>query len=171
MWNLYKKHDDFVEVFLLRRNKEPLVTKIDHDSFEEMMNLDITWYAAYSPGIKGHYAVGFDGKKQVKMHRLITGCPDGLVVDHINHDSLDNRKENLRNVTEVENALNSRLARNNKSGAKGVFYRESIKKFVASFTAKGKSIHVGHFDSLEEATEAVKKAKMDFHGGEVIGIL
>jgi hypothetical protein len=72
------------------------------------------WYAspAYLNGKHTYYAVTkvrtADGTKTtLYLHRLITGAPKGKVVDHINRDPLDNRRANLRIVTQVENERNS----------------------------------------------------------------
>jgi hypothetical protein len=55
-----------------------------------------------------------DTKKLQPLHRLIMNTPDGMVVDHINHNGLDNRKKNLRNCTKSENAKNKRFGYKNK---------------------------------------------------------
>lgn len=52
-------------------------------------------------------------RKRVSLHRLITNCPEGLEVDHLNHNPLDNRKSNLRICTQIENAQNRRDRRKN----------------------------------------------------------
>ena len=63
-----------------------------------------------------------DGKKKtIRLHRLIAKPSDGLVVDHINRNRLDNRRENLRCVTQAENIRNSDAVEN----AKGYYYSES----------------------------------------------
>lgn len=61
----------------------------------------------------------------IKMHRFIMSCPRDKVVDHINHNTLDNREYNLRVVTQFENNQNQR---NNKSGISGVFQHKSLCK-------------------------------------------
>ncbi len=48
----------------------------------------------------------------ISMHRYIAGFPDGMVIDHINHNGLDNRRSNLRIVTRAENLRNSRRRTN-----------------------------------------------------------
>lgn len=64
-----------------------------------------TWYAMYCPKRKSHY---LESKHKVKFHRYIMNTPDGLVVDHIDRNTYDNRRQNLRNVTVKENTLNIR---------------------------------------------------------------
>src|SRR4051794_35927015 len=68
--------------------------------------------------------------EQVKMHRLIAKCPNNLVVDHINRDPSDNRRENLRCVTRRQNTLNRRLNSNNKSGYKGVSWNKGYSRWA-----------------------------------------
>lgn len=58
------------------------------------------------------YVESHKNKKRTHLHRLITNCPDGKVVDHINGDGLDNRKNNLRIVTQKENARNNHFSLN-----------------------------------------------------------
>jgi len=57
---------------------------------------------------------------QVRMHRIIMHAPTELIIDHINGDTLDNRKSNLRIVTYQQNSSNVRLYSHNKSGYAGV---------------------------------------------------
>ena len=78
------------------------------------------WYA--TPNVMGgFYAAAHPGKTTVYMHRLIMAAPRGRQVDHINHDTLDNRRENLRIVTNRQNNENRNGAyKNSKSGIRGV---------------------------------------------------
>lgn len=168
MHNKYIEHNDYVEVLLPRRKGGVIVTLIDYDSLEEMLNTDVKWYAAYDPKVKNYYVIGELNGKQIKMHRFITKCPKGLVVDHINRNTLDNRKENLMNVSIAENARNTKLYRNNKSGVKGVRYRENQNRFIATLKINRTQIHIGSYKTLEEAEKAINKARLelDLYGGD-----
>ncbi len=64
------------------------------------------WYANRS-STGQYYAIN---GQRLGMHRLITNCPKGLEVDHINHDTLDNRRSNLRVCTHKENMRNGKYA-------------------------------------------------------------
>ena len=100
------------------------------------------------------YARYFDGKKVEYLHRIITNCPPGFVVDHINRDSMDNRRCNLRVVTKRENMLNSK-----RCDESGVTYSYSRKKFKSYTWENQKHVHLGYFKTKDEAMEAVKKRK------------
>ena len=102
------------------------------------------------------------GGKSYQMHRLawlyVHGAwPDGQI-DHINGDRTDNRISNLRDVSHVENGRNQKLGATNKSGANGVHWFSSRKKWRAAITVNGKSRHLGYFDTVAEASEARRSA-------------
>jgi len=83
-----------------------------------------------------------DGKKQtIRMHRLITGCPKGKIVDHLNHDRLDNRRSNLRVCTQSDNM------RNLKNQGKGYWYQRQNNNWVVEIHNQ----HIGVFKTEEEA--------------------
>lgn len=72
----------------------------------------VTWCASHESRGTKWYAVRFEGKKKLRMHRLVAErvfgeIPEGYVVDHINHNSLDNRRENLEVITQAQNMKRS----------------------------------------------------------------
>ncbi len=108
------------------------------------------------------------GYTRFKAHRLawlyVYGkWPNGLV-DHINGDPTDNRIDNLREASMSENLQNQRRAhKHNRTGVLGVQWRPSRNKFRARIVADGKEIHLGHFDTVEEAQNAYVEAKRKHH--------
>lgn len=94
---------------------------------------------------------GKDVRKTIPLHRWVMNCPKHLQVDYINHNTLDNRKENLRRCTCRENNLNKR---NNTSGCPGVRWHLQGKKWNARITIKGKEKSLGMFNTFEEAVKA-----------------
>lgn len=101
----------------------------------------------------------------IRMHRLIMDCNDeNLVVDHINHITYDNRKENLRICTQSQNGMNKSRPINNTSGYAGITYDYSENKWRARLGVGGKTINIGRFKTIEEAIKARKEAENKYFG-------
>jgi len=96
--------------------------------------------------------------KTYRMHRMVkTDVPRGMVVDHINRDKLDNRKDNLRIVNHSVNSINANLQSNNKSGFTGVCWSTRDKRWIAQGSFNSKRYLIGYFKSKEDAIAARKK--------------
>jgi HNH endonuclease/AP2 domain len=101
--------------------------------------------------------------KTIYLYRHILNAADGLVVDHVNGNPLDNRKANLRICTQTENCYNSAKRSGAKSKYKGVSIRDEAKPFRARITKDGKGCHIGSFETEIEAALAYDvKAKEMF---------
>lgn len=112
---------------------------------------------------KTGYAVANINHKVMKLHRYLLGLEDaGVVVDHKNHNKLDNRKYNLRLCTAWENSKNQQ---GNKGRALPVGIRLTpFGKFSARITHNRKEHFLGNYDTLEEAVCARKKAEDKYCG-------
>lgn len=143
-----------------------LFATVDDDDYEYLAQFK--WYATrlrnvcyavrHSPKVKG---------KQfplIKMHRVVANAPDGLSIDHINGDGLDNRKINLRVCTTVENGRNRGKQKDNTSGYKGVTWHKRHKKWYAQIKADGRNHFLGHFYDPIDAALAYDKAARELHG-------
>jgi len=100
------------------------------------------------------------------MHRKVIKVPDNLLVDHINHNKLDNRKANLRPATTAQNTRNQakRQDRTFSSKYKGVTWRRDIKCWQAKICVNVKSKYLGFFDSEVRAAKVYDRAARRYHG-------
>lgn len=99
------------------------------------------------------------------MHRLVASAPQGMTVDHINCNKLDNRKGNLRICTFSENIRNRPANIRSKTGVKGV--RKIGNKFSASIRHGGRGAkpkHLGMFDTIEAASRAYAETAKIYYG-------
>ena len=122
------------------------------------------WQARYDRTTGKWYAARQVRRKFIYMHREILNAPDGLHVDHVNGDPLDNRKRNLRLATSAQNAWNRDKYKNNTTGYKGVTRDKGRGKLRAQITVHGKHIHLGWFDDPHEAALAYDRAVRQYHG-------
>ena len=136
------------------------VALVDDEDFERVNAFK--WCADWSYSTKSFYARRKEKKKTIFMERLIMQTPNNMTCDHINHDTLDNRKNNLRNCTRAENARNRRLFSNNRLRVKGI--RQLGKSYQARVKIAGKDVFCKTFPTLEEAVAAYAEAIKKYHG-------
>ncbi len=150
-------HDD-IRLIPLTKGKFAIVDAADYEWLSQ-------WKWCAKKGLNTWYAVRRSSKTGQKtlMHRLITGAPDHLLVDHINRNGLNNTQKNLRPCTHTQNMHNQGPRRNSSSKYKGVQWHKGSKAFVAIITCDGKRYHLGSFkDEIEAAKAYDKKAKLLF---------
>ena len=113
----------------------------------------------------GYRSIEFKGKAYL-LHRLawlyIYGEFPLKHIDHINGNRDDNRIENLRDVTRVENQMNQRVYKNNKSGFLGVGWNTMQNKWYAEIKSNSKRIHLGVFNKLSNAVKARIDAELKY---------
>jgi len=131
---------------------------VDPEDYEHLTQHK--WYA-HQDG-KKYYAyrtIPFT-KKRIAMHRQIMHAPKGLIVDHIDGDSLNNRKSNLRPCTRAQNGYNRRPSHKSRSGYKGVYWHKHHGKWHVRITKYGKTFYLGSFsDPIEAARTYDRKAE------------
>lgn len=115
----------------------------------------------------GYMRVQVDNKYHYN-HRIIWEMhhgkiPDGMQIDHINHNRLDNRIDNLRIVSHIDNGRNRSINLNNSSKITGVHWDSRNNKWQARISVDGKRISLGHFSSLFDASCARKSAEIVFN--------
>ena len=111
-----------------------------------------------------NYSIAHINGHIIQMHRLIMNVAEGEIIDHINHDGLDNRKSNLRICTTAQNEWNARKSPRNTSGIKGVNFDKRRKQWRARISCNGKRYELGFFDTKEEAKQARFEAEEKLHG-------
>lgn len=100
----------------------------------------------------------------IEIHRIIMGKKEGLVVDHINGDKLDNRLQNLRFVTIKENTYNRKKKRNCTSKYKGVFWNSKNRNWRSAISKEGKKLNIGSFKLEIEAAKAYNIKALEVFG-------
>lgn len=142
-----------MEKITLTQSKFALVDDEDYDWLNQWK-----WHALKNHRDFTFYAIKREGKEKVRMHRLILGLQkgDGKEVDHINHNGLDNRRSNLRIVSRSENQWNRR-------NPKGYTWWERTKKWQACIKRDRRKIHLGYFDTEQQAHQAYLDAKKKYH--------
>lgn len=100
----------------------------------------------------------------LKLHRFVMNCSKDMVIDHINRDTLDNRKRNLRICTQTDNHRNRSISKTNISGIRGVYWDKEKNKYRALITVNSKKIHIGYYNTIEEAKQARIEAEYKYWG-------
>lgn len=116
---------------------------------------------------KNGYARSSENKEKVYAHRLVANAGNYNVnnqVDHINGNTLDNRKQNLRIVSSRQNGLNSSIRIDNTSGVTGVCWDKRKQQWLARVFENKKEIYLGHFDEFEDAVIARRKGEEKYYG-------
>lgn len=116
------------------------------------------WIAARSTWTKGR-------KCELSMSRTIMCAPIGLMVDHINGDSLDNQRHNLRLATNQQNQHNqTRLRRDNTTGYKGVYLNSRSGNYVSQIYFNKRRIPLGTRHTRKEAAMLYNEAALKYFG-------
>lgn len=158
-----KKYNLFViqkeySIMLVKHKDLILEVKIDTEDIEKVREVG-AWHAIYDKTLQtpNYYICNRRGETK-KLHRLIMDCPRDKVVDHINHDTLDNRKQNLRICTVFENQQNLRSKR---TGQTGVYYR--TRGIWCANITKDKNRYYKEFKSKEEAIKWRKEQEIKLY--------
>lgn len=164
--NTYKITGDFIRVLVTRQDGSRYIVLIDSDD-EFLLKLGRFQINKRKPD--GRLTVMFwpwGSKKNIVLRtssvltREILKITDNMLVDHINHNTLGNRKHNLRLATTSENAQNRKGATTkSKTGIRGVYWNKNRRMWQAQAQVVGLPKHIGYFDNIADAEQAVTKRR------------
>lgn len=137
---------------LINSKNQEFEVLVDEDIYLEFQHrtMHLKTYKDTKP-----YAQFKSGGKNIKLHRHIMAVTDRkLVVDHINGNTLDNRRINLRICTQFDNMKNTFSRKNSSSQYLGVSWNKTLGYWVAEVRSNGKRVYCGYFNNELDAAKA-----------------
>ncbi|HBY21230.1 MAG TPA: hypothetical protein DEG71_09555 [Clostridiales bacterium] len=170
LYNDFKIVGDTTIIYLNKRDGSVLETLIDTEDLERIQNMKLKWVSWFCKETQSYYAratqyIG-NGEhgKTIYLHKVIMNCEGKILVDHLDHKTLDNRKRNLHITNHQENLINRKgKNKNNKSGYRNVSWNNNDSCWMVQLQVDGKNTRLKNFpeDQLNEAgayaTEMRKK--------------
>ena len=136
------------------------VALVDDEDFEELSKHK--WY------FHNGYALRNDYRKEtptkIMMHRAILGITDSRMGDHINGNTLDNRRGNLRSCNSAQNTQNRSKKTKTSGQYKGITFHRKIKKWQVMITKNGKANYLGCYESETQAAKVYDEAAIKLFG-------
>ena len=161
---------DVTVIFIESKKYGIIEVLIDTEDLSKVFLENTSWFASYDKALDGFYirTLKTENFKRTRkrIHRVIMGNPKGLVIDHRDGNTLDNRKNNLRSVPQSVNVKNKKKNRHNTSGFRNVSFNKTVNKWVAYINIDGKRTHLGSFSNIEDAAEEARKAREKHYGIE-----
>lgn len=142
------------------------VAIVDDDCPPEILTKKWCARVARNGNVYAVRSAPWENGRRVKeqLHRAIMNPADGLQVDHIDGNGLNNQRSNLRVCTHAENARNRRLNKRTTTGLKGVYQRRGSDKWQARIRVDGRFLCLGQFGSKLEAAKAYDEAAVRMRG-------
>jgi len=151
----FKNHCEII----LYNDKYQEVDRAIIDKEDKQKVIGYKWYKNNSGYVICYLGKKYGSKcgKRVLLHHIIIGKKRGLVVDHINYNKVDNRKINLRHITQNENIVHG--------GGKlqGVLWHKKCGKWYATIGINYKRIWLGLFDNKKDAIKARRQAEIKYY--------
>lgn len=155
--NKINYYDDYLGVLTYKKDGTVRAEYIvDYQDLHLIKNYK--WYSSGYPG----YLYTNDNGKSISFQRML--FPNAQMVDHINGNILDNTRRNLRPCAPHQNSANRNKNAKNTSGRLGVNWSTAAGKWHPQISVKGKRIHLGHFDDLQDAIKAREQAEQKYFG-------
>lgn len=170
MKNEYEVRGDVTAIIINSKKHGKVETIISTRNLKRACEITGSWCLIYSKSNNSLYVytnlysemshvVG--GRKKISLHRWLTEATNGYMVDHINHDTLDNTTSNLRICSNSENAQNRKSANtSSKSGVRGVSWSKTHKKWRVQVRVID-CVYTGFFESLSDAEGMAVKVRAE----------
>ncbi|WP_431785861.1 hypothetical protein [Paenibacillus lactis] len=167
--NRYEISGNELHLYLDRRNEDHLITRVDLDMFDKLKQLNVKWYAKWDKNTQGYYAQAtkymgkVDGKYKYKtmyLHKTVMNYEGKDKVDHIDHDTLNNIKANLRILKNRKNLVN-RVGpnKNSTTGVRNVSYIKNTQTYRVQIQINGQKTVIGDFNTLDEAASCAEQCR------------
>lgn len=159
--NKYDVSGEYGIGYLNNSEKTFLFDKEDYDKIASY-----TWYLSDNGYVISSTYRNTNEEKVVLLHRVVMGLTDddAECADHIDHNTLDNRKSNLRVCTIQKNNCNQKVSSKNTSGITGVSFHKQTQKWRARINFCGEEIYLGTYIKLEDAIKARREAEDKYFG-------
>jgi hypothetical protein len=173
-FNNYEIRGNITALKVVNTKKEEFEIIIDTEDLEKLIKLNYSWHVVYMECTKSYYGrttIYYRDEhnkrkgRVIYLHQIIMGIIDASVhIDHKNHDTLNNTKNNLR-VIEKNKNLKNRQGKNsnNKSGYRNVCWIEDCEKWVVQLQINGKNTMLGKFDDVDEAGSFAEKMRQKYY--------
>lgn len=156
------QYENYAEIVLYDINNEEIDrTQIDIDMIDHVK--DLKWYLKENGYVATNKTTNFN--QYIHLHQFIFNKNEKeeiFEVDHIDGNKLNNRLSNLRMATRSQNEQNKGLRNHNTSGVTGVRFTKERGDWHAGIAVDGKRIHLGYFNSFDEAVKARKNAELKY---------
>lgn len=174
MKNEYKIYKNYIEIFMTKNTGEIFTTQVSARHLERLLDFDVSWHLDWKPKIKNYYAQSisylgvFDGKPKYKtlyLHRFIMLAKEDEMVDHIGvTNTLDNRDENLRIISNENNSRNRKGKNsNNTSGYRNVSFIQGYWKVQLQINGKN-HLFPEKFTDVDDAGRFAKEMRDKYYG-------
>ena len=171
-FNNYEIVGEDTKIFVTRNDGIEVEFIVDTNELQKLIELNQPWNATYDEFIDNYYGVstlyhydelGKRKQRSIRLHEVIMG---EKYIDHINHDSKDNRKINLRKVEQNDNLKNRKSKNsNNKSGYRNVIQIKDTGKYIITLCINNKRFRVGKlYTDVHEAGRDAEKYRQEYYG-------
>lgn len=152
---------DNIGYIILRnvKNENIAEVKVDVEDIDKLIK------HKWSLGTWGYASTNINNKNILMQRFIMNEFEVSKIIDHINRDKLDNRKENLRIVNKSINAINVGIRTNNKSGVTGISWNKNANSWRAYINYQGKRIELGHRKNFEDAVRLRLNAENQYYAG------